>query len=129
MGERERVAGWLDAYVRAWESYDPTAIGDLFAEDAEYFYGPFDEPVRGREAIVASWLGDRRDEPGTYRASYAPIAVEGDVAVANGRRRYFQGDGTTLVAEYDNIFVLRFGPDGRCREFREWFMERPKGEG
>ncbi len=89
MGERERVAAWLDAYVRAWESYDPTAIGNLFAEDVEYFYGPFDEPVRGREAIVASWLGDRRDEPGTYRASYAPIAVEGDVAVANGRSRYF----------------------------------------
>jgi hypothetical protein len=27
---------WLDAYSRAWETYDPVAIGDLFSDDAEY---------------------------------------------------------------------------------------------
>ena len=36
----------------------PAKIGDLFSEDALYFYSPFDElnPLRGREAIVADWL-------------------------------------------------------------------------
>jgi hypothetical protein len=37
-----------------------------------------------------------------------------------GRVRY--PDGRT----FSNIFACRFGADGRCREFREWFMERPK---
>ena len=26
---------------------------------------------------------------------------------------------------YDNCFVIRFDGDGRCREFTEWFMQRP----
>jgi hypothetical protein len=34
---------WLDAYVRAWETYDPAAIGDLFTEDAEYRWHPWDD--------------------------------------------------------------------------------------
>ena len=42
--------------------------------------------MRGREAIVAAWL-ERRDPPGTYQGCYAPLAVDGDVAVARGRSR------------------------------------------
>ena len=55
----EQVQEWLDAYVAAWRSYDHAAIGALFADDATYAYHPWDEPLRGREAIVASWLADR----------------------------------------------------------------------
>lgn len=127
MVDRETVSGWLDRYVEAWKSYEPQAIGDLFGEDAVYAYGPYGEPVRGRDAIVASWLDDR-DDPATYDGRYEPIALDGDVAVANGRSRYFAADGTTLTSEYDNIFVLRFDGDGRCVKFREWYMERPKDE-
>ena len=46
--------------------------------------------------------------------------------MANGRSRYFEQDGTTFKTEYDNIFLLRFDEEGRCLEYREWFMERPK---
>ena len=41
---RDEVQRWLDDYVAAWRSYDPEAIGDLFGEDAEYRYHPWDEP-------------------------------------------------------------------------------------
>jgi ketosteroid isomerase-like protein len=123
--DREAVAAWLAAYLRAWESYDEEAIGDLFAEDATYWYHPFDEPYRGRAAIVRSWLEpDRRDQPGTYAAEYQPIAVDGDVAVANGRSRYYTDERrTTLLKEFDNIFLIRFDAEGRCASFREWYME------
>jgi hypothetical protein len=126
MTTREEAAAWLDRYVEAWKSYDPQAIGDLFSEDAEYYYGPYSEPVRGREAIVASWLQDP-DKPGTYDAHYEPVAVEGNVAVSNGRSRYFKDDGKTFRTEYDNIYIMRFDNEGRCAEFREWYMEKPKG--
>jgi hypothetical protein len=122
---RETVTNWLDRYVRAWKSYDPAAIGDLFNQDAEYSYGPYQEPVRGRDAIVASWL-EGRDAEGTYDATYAPLAVEGDVAVSNGRSTYYNADHSSVVTQYDNIFVLRFDNDGRCAKFQEWFMEKPK---
>jgi SnoaL-like domain len=125
--DRQQVAAWLDAYSQAWRSYDPRAIGELFSPDARYAYHPWDEPVRGREAIVASWLEDR-DEPGTYDGRYEPFAVDGDLAVATGRSRYLDADGA-VEREYYNLFQLRFDTEGRCRDFREWFMLRPDGAG
>jgi hypothetical protein len=122
------VKRWLDAYVRAWKSYDPDAIGVLFAERCEYRYHPFDEPLRGRDEIVTSWVEDDPDEPGTYDAVYEPVAVDGDVAVATGSSTYTNADGS-VRAIYDNCFVLRFEPDGRCSAFTEWFVQRPEGSG
>jgi hypothetical protein len=80
--------------------------------------------VKGRDSIVRSWLQDP-DEPGSWSAEYHPVALEGDMAIANGRSRYLHTDGSPRT-EYDNIFVIRFAQDGRCAEFREWFMERPR---
>lgn len=126
MLNRAKVTAWLDAYVHAWKTYDQKAIGALFDEDATYFYTPYSEPTRGRAAIVASWIEDR-DIPGSYDGHYEPIVIEGNRAVANGKSRYFEQDGSTLKTEWDNIFVLSFDDEGRCTEFREWYFERPKG--
>ena len=125
--EKSAVVKWLGAYVKAWKSYSPEAIGALFTEDATYSYYPFEEPVRGREAIVASWL-KHQDPPGTYDASYAPIAVDGNIAVAQGRSRYFK-DSTQkqLTKQWDNVFVIEFDDGGRCRSFSEWFVA-PRGQ-
>jgi ketosteroid isomerase-like protein len=116
---RDDVQRWLDAYVEAWRTYDSTAIGELFTADATYAYHPHDEPLRGRDAIVSSWLGDR-DEPGTWTAHYAPLVIDGDRAIATGETHYTEAGRT-----FSNLYVLRFAPDGRCAEFVEWFMEHP----
>jgi ketosteroid isomerase-like protein len=120
MPSMERVQAWLDAYVEAWRTYDRDAIGELFSADASYAYHPYDdEPLRGREAIVESWLSER-DEPGSWEASYAPLLVDGDRAVATGESRY--ADGRT----FSNLYVMRFDGDGRCSQFVEWYMEQPR---
>lgn len=123
---------WLDRYVAAWLSYDPAAIGALFSEDVSYRYHPYDEPISGRAEVVASWLGESdsedastRDEPGTYDAAYAPVAVAGDVVVATGRSTYRDHPGGPVVRVYENCFVMRFDDDGRCREFTEYYLLRP----
>ena len=123
---RELLQEWLEKYVEAWRTYTPEKIGDLFSENALYLYSPFDEqnPVRGREAIVAAWLKEP-DPGGSWEAHYAPVAVEGNVGVAQGRTRYFGPDGS-IKREFDNIFVLHFDDAGRCERFTEWFMQ-PRG--
>lgn len=118
------LQAWLDAYVAAWRSYDPDAIGALFTEDATYAYHPWDTGdalLRGRDAIVADWRLDP-DEPGSWEAEYVPQLIDGDRATAVGETRY--DDGKT----YDNLWVLRFD-DGRCAEFVEWYMARPAPAG
>ena len=117
---------WLEAYVAAWKSYDPEGIGALFSADCRYRYHPFDEPLRGREQIVSSWIEDDPDEPGTYDAAYEPVAIDGETAVATGSSIYTNPDGS-IRAVYDNCFLLRFDADRRCTEFTEWFVKRPEG--
>lgn len=130
--EKADADRWLRAYVEAWKAYDPELIAALFAEDVEYRYHPYDEPVRGRDTLVAAWTGEApvpnastRDEPGTYEATYRTVAVDGDVAVATGTTTYFTEPGGAVDKVYDNCFVIRFDPTGRCREFTEWYAQRP----
>jgi SnoaL-like domain len=136
--DREGAQAWLDRYVAAWRSYDRDEVADLFSPDVAYRYHPYDEPVTGRDAVVASWLGEQgdgpasgtastRDAPGTYDAHYAPVAVDGDTVVATGRSTYRDTPVGPVVQVYENCFVIRFDGHGRCREFTEYFIERPAG--
>lgn len=119
--DRASFQRWLDAYVGAWKSYDPAKIGELFSEQCLYRYHPQDEPLRGRRAIVQAWLEDQ-DPPGSFEASYRPLAIDGDIHVAEGVSRYFDERGR-LRDEYNNIYVCRFDGDGRCLEFTEYWMQ------
>jgi hypothetical protein len=122
ISNHDAVQRWLEAYVDAWRTYDPSAIGALFAEDATYAYHPYDEGeevVRGREAIVADWL-EERDEPGSWEASYRPLVIERQRAVAEGTTSYTNDDF------FWNLWTLRFDEENRCTEFVEWFMARPR---
>jgi hypothetical protein len=131
--DRVDVDDWLDAYVAAWKSYDREEIGALFSADIVYRYHPYDEPVRGSDAVVSSWLGEdepddrasTRDPAGTYDARYRVVALDGDVAVATGSSTYRTSPDGPIDKVFDNCFVMRFDAAGRCREFTEWFIQRP----
>lgn len=126
--DRVAVQAWLDAYVRAWQSFDPDEIADLWTEDATW-YRPFDVRAQGRAAITAAWLAEQHlDTPGGYDARYVPIAIDGDVVVTQGRTRFFDPATGQVQTDYDNIWVLRFGSDGRCAEFHEWYAGRPEAD-
>jgi ketosteroid isomerase-like protein len=123
---------WLDRYVEAWLSYDRADVAALFAEDIVYRYHPYDDPIVGRDAVVASWLGEsltdgasNRDAPGTYSAQYAPAAVDHDVVVATGTSSYRTRPDGPIVRVYHNCFVMRFDAEGRCREFTEYYIKQP----
>lgn len=128
----ESVQAWLDAYERAWETYDAEQIGALFSEDAEYRWHPADEPEKGREAIVFAWLNpggnaSDRDAPGTYLGEYRPYAVDGHRAVAIGTSTYWSDASRSKVDRlYYNSWLLEFDDDGRCTSFTEYWMS-PRG--
>ena len=56
--DRADAQAWLDKYVAAWLSYEANDIAALFTEDIAYRYHPYDDPIVGRKAVVASWLGE-----------------------------------------------------------------------
>ena len=127
----ETVQRWLDAYVRAWETYDPDQIAALFSEDAEYRWHPYDEPTVGRDEIVRAWVApdgneSGRDEPGTYLGEYRPFAVDGHRAVAIGTSTYWTDASRSKVARsYRNNWLLEFDDDGKCTSYTEYYMKSP----
>ena len=131
--DRTDAQEWLDRYVAAWLSYDADDIASLFTEDVLYRYHPYDDPIVGREAVVASWLGEAnsdgastRDAPGTYAAQYEPVAVDGEIVVATGTSSYRERLDGPIVRVYHNCFVMRFDAEGRCQEFTEYYIRRPE---
>ena len=63
---------------------------------------------------------------GTYDAHYTPYAVEGDTVVARGTSVYQDHPDGPVTRTFDNCFLIRFDGDGRCAEFTELYMERPR---
>ena len=117
------MQAWLDRYIEAWRANDRGLIEALFTEDAVYRYRPYADPdqtVTGSTAIAESWL-EEPDAPESWEAQYEPYAVDGNRAVAVGWSRYRATDSDP-ERTYHNAYLLRFAPDGRCREFTEFYM-------
>jgi len=131
--DRDSAQAWLDRYVEAWKSYDRDDVAALFAADVVYRYYPNAEPVVGRDAVVASWLGESdatgmstRDAPDTYDAHYAPFAVDEDRVVAIGTSVYQDHPDGPVTRTFDNCFLIRFDHEDRCLELTEFYKERAR---
>jgi ketosteroid isomerase-like protein len=116
----EAVERWLTAYGEAWETRDPAAAAGLFTEDATYAWGPFEEPLRGSEAIRERWA-DVTSGQSDVAFGYEVLGVVGAGGVARWWCSFVVGE---IRVELEGIFLIVLAEDGRCREFREWWNER-----
>jgi SnoaL-like domain len=123
LGELER---WLNEYTRTSLAHDPAAEEELFSVTARYFASPWDEPYSGREAIMAFWAKEMNG-PRLEDAWCRPVAIGPEVAVAEWWGRYEPEPGEKQGAEYSSLFTLRFDDGGRCSEFKEWYLAKPRG--
>jgi hypothetical protein len=118
----ERFRSWLEDYRRVWEKRELEVIDTLYADDVRYFETPFDDPMEGREAVLAyskQNAGAQRD----IRFWHEPIAVTGDIGIARWGASFTRVPSGAKV-ELDGTFIIRFDDYGRCRELREWWHRR-----
>ena len=118
MTDTATVSAWVTKYRTAWETNLDAYIRALFTDDAEYLFGPSDEPVRGIDAIVATWLS-RAEKPDDTTFSSHVIGIDGELAFVQGKVDYIDGQ------LFDNLWVIRLAADGRATSFTEWWMKRP----
>ena len=99
----------LARYVRAFESYDLTALTSLIKEDARQSMPPFDLWLSGREDILAWWFG-----PGIGCRGSRLIPTVG----ANGRVAFGQYKPSASGSGHDpwSLLVLELG-DNQIEEF------------
>ena len=118
--EVDAVERWMEAYRAAWISNVPSEVAALFTEDAVYAVSPFVEPWTGREEIVRRWVaGIRQDVEMTYEV----LSIQGDQAIIHWHV-FTRNVGDPVRVEYDGVLAVRFAPDGRCSEHREWYFRR-----
>lgn len=113
---RDGVAAWVAAYERAWRSAGTGALAGLFAPDATYRQGPYDEPVTGLPAIARMWEAERAGPTEVFHMTSEVVAVDGDTAVVRVEVWY----GDPVQQEFRDLWVIRFAADGRCAAFEEW---------
>jgi ketosteroid isomerase-like protein len=121
---RQDIATWVDRYERAWRTAGTDAARALFTADATYQAAPYDEPIRGADAIAAFWDQERDgpDEPFTMTSEL--VAVEGGTGVVRVEVHY----SGAAPREYRDLWIVRLTGDGRCSAFEEWpfWPERPR---
>ena len=119
----EAFGNWLRRYGEAWMAGDPEAAAELFTDDAAYHETPFDPPMVGREAIRRYWIEGARDGQRDVMFAAQPVAIDDDTATARWQASFVRVRNGAAV-ELDGVLAARFAPDGRCREFREWWHRR-----
>jgi hypothetical protein len=112
--DRASAAAWIEAYERAWRTVGTNSLTELFAENTSYRMSPYAEPAVGLAAIAELWERERVGPDEEFEMAHEVVAVDGEVAVVRVEVAYAGG------AEYRDLWLIRFGPDGRAREFEEW---------
>jgi ketosteroid isomerase-like protein len=114
--DRLQVTDWVAGYERAWRAPGTGALAEIFTPEATYLQGPYLEPVVGLAAIARMWEQTRDGPDEIFTMTSEVVAVDGDTAVVRAEVRY----GDPVEREYRDLWIMRFAPDGRCREYEEW---------
>jgi len=116
MASQVQVDAWVAAYEHAWRTAGAELLADLFTPTATYRMSPFEEPATGLGEIETLWERERQGPDEEFEMAHEIVALEGDTAVIRVEVRY----GPPEHHRYRDLWIVRFDPDGRCREFEEW---------
>ncbi len=114
--DRAALADWIDAYERLWRTPGTDGLGELFAADATYSMGPFEETRHGLPAIAELWERERKSAYEPFRMTSEIVAVERDTGVSRVEVFY---DGPP-PRHYRDLWIVRLDDSGRCTHFEEW---------
>jgi ketosteroid isomerase-like protein len=113
----------LEAYGRAWETFDGDGWVALFSEDAEYHEDPFGAPLVGHNALRAYLLDaatSQRDVGFTVERHW----VSGTTVLAAWHATFARRAGGQQV-RLAGFLTAEVAPDGRIARFREWTQTAP----
>jgi ketosteroid isomerase-like protein len=117
----------LEAYGRAWETFDGDAWVAIFDDEAEYHEDPFGAPLVGHNALRAYLLdasASQRDVEFTVERHW----VSGDTILAAWHATFTRRASGRSV-RMAGFTTAEVAPDGRISRFREWTRYGPEGRG
>jgi uncharacterized protein (TIGR02246 family) len=113
---------WIERYRRAWETADADEVVDLFTPDASYRSSVFREAYVGSDAIRAYWQRGAGTQREVVVRMGQPITTRDRVAVEWWTTMIDPDEGEITLP---GCLLLRFAPDGRCRDLWEYWQVKP----
>jgi hypothetical protein len=113
---------WLHSYGQAWESRNPQAAADLYADDGTYQVTPFLEPMRGKPAIFEYWTHVAQTQQ-NIQFGYEILAVTPEHGIARWWASFVIVP-PSLNTKLDGIFLISLDETGRCHSLREWWHKQ-----
>jgi hypothetical protein len=111
---RDDLAAWVAGYERLWRTAGTDGLRELFTDDATYSPAPWDEPLRGLEAIATFWDSERDGADEAFQLTSEIVALDAGVGVVRVAVDYASG------SRWRDLWVVTLADDGRCRAFEEW---------
>ncbi len=113
---------WMDSYRKASEEGNLKAAAELFAQNAEYYETPFNNPIIGRDTIHRYW-SEATQAQKEVQFSYEILAVKGNLGMALWKGKFISVQSGSQVL-LDGVFLVEFDRQGKCSTFREWWHRR-----
>ena len=109
------MTDWVAGYERAWREPGTGRLDDLSA-DIHYLPSPWANAVRGLDDLRLFWEANRDGPDEAFTMTHEVVAVDGSTAVVRVAVDYHGVD----TSHWRDLWVIRFGDDGRCALFEEW---------
>jgi len=120
----ETFGAWLDALKRAWEERDARAAANLFSVDAVYRETPFEEPMRGREAILKYWEHVPKTQD-RVKFDYQILEVSKARGIARWQASFLR-IRTGVLVNLDGVMVAYMNTENQCTLFEEWWSRQER---
>jgi ketosteroid isomerase-like protein len=109
---------WVEGWTTGWQNADPEPIAALYADDAVFRSHPFRQPERSARDYALRAFADED----LVECRFGEPVVAGDrAAVEYWAILRADGEEETLAG----IALIRFGPDGRVGEQRDYWSMQP----
>jgi ketosteroid isomerase-like protein len=112
----------LDAYGRAWMTFDGDAWVALFTEEAEYHEDPFESALVGHNAL-RRYLLEAAETQEQVEVTFERHWVEGSTVLAVWHASFIRRT-TRARVRLSGFMTLDVADDGRVSRFREWWHRR-----
>jgi hypothetical protein len=123
----ETFGRWLETLKQAWEERDPQAAVNLFSTDAVYRETPFEEPMRGRQAILEYWSHVPKTQD-HVKFDYQMLEVSEERGIARWQAS-FQRIPTKTHVKLDGIMVVQLNAENQCVLFEERWRRQEQDRG
>ncbi|MDQ4105429.1 MAG: nuclear transport factor 2 family protein [Actinomycetota bacterium] len=114
--DHKAVTEWVEGYERAWRAAGTGGLDELFSARVQYVPSPWGTAVQGLDDLRRFWEANRDGPDEAFTMTHEVVALEGSTAVVRVAVDYHGADTT----RWRDLWVLKFGGDGRCAVFEEW---------